>query len=201
MFIEDLKDENVELRRKEQILRSIPDLIVVFDSSGCISFVSHAITRFLEYTVEEIENTSFWDLLTQESVRSIKSSFMDALAVKRSPEEDSTPLANGDSMSVKMLYKDAKEGDEDDGLLVSLKGVVHFAGESPECVCSIRLDEDVIVASASSVPSDKNNKAAKMKEPSSPSAAGQGARQEKVQKPAGKGANSHQISDIESEQS
>lgn len=195
MFIEDLKDENVELRRKEQILRSIPDLIVVFDSSGCISFVSHAITRFLEYTVEEIENTSFWDLLTQESVRSIKSSFMDALAVKRSPEEDSTPLANGDSMSVKMLCKDANGGDEDDGLLVSLKGVVHFAGESPECVCSIRLNEDVSVTSSSSAPSDKNKKAAKMKESASPSAAGQGARQEKVPSPPG-----NQISDIESEQ-
>jgi Basic region leucine zipper len=34
LYIEDLKEENDELRRKEQILRSIPDLIVVFDSVG-----------------------------------------------------------------------------------------------------------------------------------------------------------------------
>ena len=85
MFIEDLKDENIELRRKEQILRSIPDLIVVFDSSGCISFVSHSVTRFLDYTVEDLENTSFWELITEDSVRLIKSAFMDALAVKRRP--------------------------------------------------------------------------------------------------------------------
>ena len=145
MAIENLKDENVELRRKEHILRSIPDLIVVFDSGGCISFVSRSFTHFLDYTVEELENTSFWDQLTEDSVRSIKSSFMDALAVKRAPDEDSTPLAAGESITIKMLPKDGagSGGEGDDSISVSLKGVVHFEGESPECVCSIRPEDAV----------------------------------------------------------
>jgi PAS domain S-box-containing protein len=144
LLIEDLKDENVELRRKEQILRSIPDLIVVFDSSGCITFISHSVTRFMNYTAEELEDTSFWDRLTEESVRLIKSAFMDALAVKRHCDEDSTPLANGESMTVTLIPKKENdiEGnageDTEQGLLVSLKGVVHFGEEYPECVCSIR---------------------------------------------------------------
>ena len=144
LLIDDLKDENVELRRKEQILRSIPDLIVVFDSSGCISFISHAVTRFVNYTAEELEDTSFWDRLTVESVRLIKSAFMDALAVKRHSDEDSTPLANGESMTVTLIPKKENDsdgnagGDDDQGLLVSLKGVVHFGEDYPECVCSIR---------------------------------------------------------------
>ncbi len=135
--MEDLKDENSELRRKEQILRSIPDLIVVFDSSGLISFVSHSVTRFMNYTVEELEETSFWDKLSEESVRLIKSAFMDALAVKRNPDEDCTPLVNGESIPVTLIQKDGDD-DRDRHVLVSLKGVVHFGGEYPECVCSIR---------------------------------------------------------------
>lgn len=144
VFMDDLKDENSELRRKEQILRSIPDLIVVFDSSGLISFVSHAVTRFMNYTAEELEETSFWDKLTEESVRLIKSAFMDALAVKRSPDEDCTPLVNGESLSVTLIQKRDNDDEgttrenEDRHLLVSLKGVVHYGGEYPECVCSIR---------------------------------------------------------------
>jgi PAS domain S-box-containing protein len=144
IFMDDLKDENSELRRKEQILRSIPDLIVVFDSSGLISFVSHSVTRFMNYTVEELEETSFWDKLTEESVRLIKSAFMDALAVKRSHDEDCTPLVHGESISVTLIQKRCNDNegtsreDDDRHLLVSLKGVVHFGGEYPECVCSIR---------------------------------------------------------------
>lgn len=188
-FIEDLKDENVELRRKELILRSIPDLIVVFDSSGCISFVSHSITRFLDYSVEEIEHTSFWDCLTEDSVRSIKSSFMDALAVKRPEGEDSTPLANGDSLTVTMVHK----GDDDDGLPVSLKGVVHFAGESPECVCSIRPD-------ASARKNSGLDKKKQSKSLSSSSSAKEQVREEGAAVPV-RGAPSHQVSDIDSVQS
>lgn len=148
MLIDDLKDENVELRRKEQILRSIPDLIVVFDSSGCISFISHSVERFMGYSVDELEHTSVWNHLTEDSVRQIKSAFMDALAIKRRPEEDSTPLACGESISVTLIPKNRVEGktggEDDQGLLVSLKGVVHFGDEYPECVCSIRPEVSAI---------------------------------------------------------
>jgi PAS domain S-box-containing protein len=148
MLIDDLKDENVELRRKEQILRSIPDLIVVFDSSGCISFISHSVERFMGYSVDELEHTSVWNHLTEDSVRQIKSAFMDALAIKRRPEEDSTPLACGESISVTLIPKNRVEGktggEDDHGLLVSLKGVVHFGDEYPECVCSIRPEVSAI---------------------------------------------------------
>lgn len=150
LLIDELKDENVELRRKEQILHSIPDLIVVFDSCGCISFISHSVTRFMGYSVNELEDTSFWNHLSEESVRLMKSAFMDALVVKRRPGEDSTPLANGDSMTVTLIPKreddveEIVEGDNEQGLLVSLKGVLHFGGECPECVCSIRPEGMVI---------------------------------------------------------
>ena len=195
MFIEDLKDENIELRRKEQILRSIPDLIVVFDSSGCISFVSHSVTRFLDHTSEELENTSFWDLLNEDSVRLIKSSFMDALAVKRSPEEDSTPLGNGESIMITLVNKDddSKDGKEKKrpDLRVSLKGVVHFAGESPECVCSIRPERST---NDSSKTSNKKKKTASSNQNRHERAAA--APVEPVGAPP-----SHQISDIDSEKS
>lgn len=129
-FIEELKEENDDLRRKEQILRSIPDLIVVFDSSGKLGFVSHSVNTFLEFTPNELTGASFWDRLCEDSVRLLKAAFMDALAA-RSSEHETTPLGSG----VWELRLQDKNGNF---VLVTLNGVVHFSGDSPECVCSIR---------------------------------------------------------------
>ncbi len=129
-FIEELKEENDDLRRKEQILRSIPDLIVVFDSSGKLGFVSHSVSNFLQFTPGDLVGTSFWERLCENSVRLLKAAFMDALAA-RSSEHETTPLGSG----VWELRLQDKNGDF---VLVTLNGVVHFSGEAPECVCSIR---------------------------------------------------------------
>jgi len=129
-FIEELKEENDDLRRKEQILRSIPDLIVVFDSSGKLGFVSHSVSNFLEFTPNELVGTSFWERLCEGSVRLLKAAFMDALAA-RTRDHETTPLGSG----VWELRLQDKNGNF---VLVTLNGVVHFSGEAPECVCSIR---------------------------------------------------------------
>lgn len=130
LFIEELKEENDDLRRKEQILRSIPDLIVVFDSSGKLGFVSHSVSNFLEFTPNELVGTSFWERLCEGSVRLLKAAFMDALAA-RTRDHETTPLGSG----VWELRLQDKNGNF---VLVTLNGVVHFSGEAPECVCSIR---------------------------------------------------------------
>ena len=101
-------------------------------------FVSHSVTRFLDYAADELEDTSFWDRLTPGGVRLVKSAFMNALAKKRSEDEDSTPLWDGESRNVRLVDRNGEEA----ATAVSLKGVLHFAGESPECVCSIRPLED-----------------------------------------------------------
>ena len=129
-FIEELKEENDDLRRKEQILRSIPDLIVVFNSSGKLGFVSHSVSNFLEFTPTELIGSSFWERLCDESVRLLKAAFMDALAA-RSNAHDTTPLGSG---VWELRLQDKKGG----FVLVTLNGVVHFSGDAPECVCSIR---------------------------------------------------------------
>jgi len=183
--IEDLKDENAALRRKELILRSVPDLIVVFDASGLISFVSHSVTRYFAYTVEELEYSSFWALITEESVRSIKSTFMDSLSLKRPPGEDSMPLCGGDTLSIQFVDKEDGGGTEKGTVDMLLKGVVHFSPDSVECVCSIRPEVD-------GAGSAGNNKCKPdVKE----------SQQEKtLSEPVG-ALSSHQISDIDSEKS
>ena len=129
-FIEELKDENDDLRRKEQILKSIPDLVVVFDSTGKLWFVSQSISRFVGYKSHELEGKSFWDRLCPESVRLLKAAFMDSLAARES-HTDTVPLGDG-------LW-DLRLADKDGSFVsVTLNGVVHFAGERPECVCCIR---------------------------------------------------------------
>ena len=129
-FVEELKDENDELRRKEQILKSIPDLVVVFDSTGKLWFVSHSISRFVTFEAIDLEGKSFWDRLCPESVRLLKAAFMDSLAARES-HTDTVPLGDG-------LW-DLRLVDKDGSLIsVTLNGVVHFAGERPECVCCIR---------------------------------------------------------------
>ena len=114
----------------DMILRSIPDHIVAFVSSGCITFASQSFNRVMEFTSDEVESTSFWDLLTEDSVRLMKSAFVDALAIKRNDEDTTTPLADGVPISVRII-------EEKGGLLFSLKGVVHFASDYPECVCTL----------------------------------------------------------------
>lgn len=129
-FIEELREENDDLRRKEQILRSIPDLIVVFDSAGKLWFVSRSVSRFLEATSEELEGTSFWECLCEDSVRLLKAAFMDALAARKAGM-DTTPLGEG-VWELRLVDKDGTHK------VVTLNGVVHFSGDAPECVCSIR---------------------------------------------------------------
>lgn len=129
-FIEELKEENDELRRKEQILRSIPDLIVVFDSSGKLGFVSQSVSRFLDIPAEKLEGTSFWDRMCGDSVRLLKAAFMDSLAA-RTPDSDSAPLGSG-VWELRLVDKESKY------VVVTMNGVVHFTGDAPECVCCIR---------------------------------------------------------------
>ena len=130
LFIEELKEENDELRRKEQILRSIPDLIVVFDSSGKLGFVSQSVSRFIDMSPEELEGTSFWDRLCEDSVRLLKAAFMDSLAA-RTPDSETAPLGSG-VWELRLADKDSAYH------IVTLNGVVHFTGDAPECVCCIR---------------------------------------------------------------
>lgn len=133
-FIEELKEENDDLRRKEQILRSIPDLIVMFNSAGILGFVSHSVSTFLDFKPEELEGTSFWHRLCDESVRLLKAAFMDALAA-RTPQMNTAPLGDG-LWEIRLRNKDGSQK------LVTLNGVVHFSGRDPECVCSIRPNQD-----------------------------------------------------------
>jgi PAS domain-containing protein len=129
-FIEELKEENDDLRRKEQILRAIPDLIVVFDSSGRLGFVSESVGRFLRVCPSKLEGTSFWDLICEESVRMLKAAFMDSLAA-READSDTAVLGAG-VWELRLKDKNSKY------MIVTLNGVVHFKGDAPECVCCIR---------------------------------------------------------------
>lgn len=129
-FTEELKEENDELRKKELILRSIPDLVLVFDSTGKLWFVSESVSRFLNFTAKELEGQSVWDRLCEDSTRLLKAAFMDALAA-RSPDSDTAPLGSG-LWELRIVDKDNSQK------VVTLNGVVHFSGDRPECVCSIR---------------------------------------------------------------
>ncbi|GKY90349.1 hypothetical protein MPSEU_000008900 [Mayamaea pseudoterrestris] len=130
LLMEELKDENDDLRRKEQILKSIPDLIVVFDSTGKLWFVSDSVSNFVDFSADELEGSSIWDRLCKDSVRLLKAAFMDSLAARRD-ESSTAPLGQG-FWELRLMDRDGSPK------VVTLNGVVHFAGERPECVCSIR---------------------------------------------------------------
>jgi PAS domain S-box-containing protein len=143
VYIDELQEENNDLRRKDQILRAIPDLIVVFDSAGKIWFVSESVSTFLGMAANELEGTSFWERLCDDSVRLLKSAFMDSLAA-REPESDTVSLGSG-VWELRLFDKDGNHK------MVTLNGVVHFAGDRPECVCSIRPVSDKAVEAKASI--------------------------------------------------
>jgi PAS domain-containing protein len=130
VFMEELKEENEKLRRKESILNSIPDLVVVFDSAGKIGFVSKSVCTMLKFTADELHGSSFWDRLSDDSERLVKAAFMDSLAAKCESSE-TVPLGQG-IWEIQIIDKDLSLKH------VTLHGVVHFLGENPQCVCTIR---------------------------------------------------------------
>jgi PAS domain S-box-containing protein len=140
--IEELHEENNDLRRKDQILRAIPDLIVVFDSAGKLWFVSESVSTFLGMPAHELEGTSFWDRICDDSGRLLKAAFMDSLAA-REPKSDTVPLGSG-VWELRLFDKDGSDK------IVTLNGVVHFAGDRPECVCSIRPVSDKVAEAKTS---------------------------------------------------
>lgn len=140
LFLEELREENDLLRRKEQILKSIPDLVVVFDSSGKVHFCSESIRSFLDMKVEDMLGSSFWNRLCDDSTRRLKAAFMDSLA-ERPDHADTVSLGNTGQWNVHMVDIDGTTTKP-----VSLHGVVHFAGDRPECVCSIRARSESTMA-------------------------------------------------------
>ena len=155
LFFEELQAENSKLRHTEALLQSVPDLIIVFDSSGCISFVSSSVSKFICNTCDKLEGTSFLDLLTEESRNMIQTAFIDAISLKRHAGQQATPLRCGKAIRINFLDDKTSNGnnnkeDEDNtsissisneigSLSFSLRGNVHFSGVEPECVSSIRL--------------------------------------------------------------
>ena len=83
---------------------SIPNLIVVLDSTGRLWFVSQFVSRFLNSSLDELMGTCFWDQLCLESVHLLKAAFMDALAARRS-EEDTSLMEDG-SLELRLVDKD-----------------------------------------------------------------------------------------------
>lgn len=102
-----MREENALLRRKEQILRAIPDLVVVFDSAGRLLFVSESVSRLLDYSPDELDGSSFWDRLCDESVRLLKAAFMDALAARSSSSSSTSSYASS-SGSVSSIKSNKK---------------------------------------------------------------------------------------------
>lgn len=123
---------NSRLRRQVQILESVPDLVVVFDSSGCISFVSRSVTDFLG-SADELEGTSFWNLVTEESQGLIQTAVADAINEEAGSEESYALLNNGSPLLID-LFTNGQESQ-----IASIKGTVFVHQGEPECVCSIRV--------------------------------------------------------------
>ena len=143
----------------------------MFDSAGRLLFVSESVGRLLSFKSDELDGSSFWERLCDESVKLLKAAFMDALAARNS---DVASVASSNSSKSKAKSKKGKaKGAMGDGMddepdsvplgsgmwelrlvdkdgshhLVTLTGVVHFPSDesghsTPECVCSIRPREN-----------------------------------------------------------
>jgi PAS domain S-box-containing protein len=141
--------ESIELRRKADILSSVPDLIVVFDAVGHICYASQStLDLFGLAKASDIEGRSFWDMVTSESRARIVAAFEDALAVELKDGCDSTPFACGEILPVHLVTRD--EQGRQEVHMASFKGTACINGNKPECVCSLRLvandTSDVVVS-------------------------------------------------------
>eukprot|EP00934_Nitzschia_sp_Nitz4_P003199 Nitzschia sp. Nitz4//NODE_202_length_38933_cov_72.610268//26801//27973//NITZ4_additional_000025-RA//-1//CDS//3329531795//3189//frame0 len=143
-FVEDLREENEQIRKMCRVMAMLPDLVISFDSAGIISFVSHASEHVFGSTPDILIGESFWSLICPKSTRRIKAAFMDALAASR--EKSGCPSvclgAESSTKSWQIQIKEKKSDGSADWVPYALYGVVHFGESSPECVCTIRLAEE-----------------------------------------------------------
>eukprot|EP00934_Nitzschia_sp_Nitz4_P006027 Nitzschia sp. Nitz4//scaffold181_size46380//17542//19275//NITZ4_007174-RA/size46380-snap-gene-0.6-mRNA-1//1//CDS//3329539501//6017//frame0 len=129
-YVEELKGQNDELRKLRQIMAVVPDVILAFDSSGIIRFITQSSQELFGAAPEQFMKSSIWDVLCTKSVRRLKAAFMDSLAT-REPDQTSVPLGN--------RVWEIRLKDQDPGTpSLSLHGAVHFSSGSPECVCLVR---------------------------------------------------------------
>jgi hypothetical protein len=90
--------------------------------------------------------------MTEESSKKIQTAFIDATSLERRPDQQATPLCFGKAIRIylddRTANKKNMKEDEDNTISneigslslrsFSLRGIVHFSGVKPECVCSIR---------------------------------------------------------------
>jgi len=156
MMVEELRAEIRELRRKEMILKSVPDGVVAFDSSGTVLYANAFASGLLGRDPEgEGESCALWDVVCPASAIGIKSAFMDALAKK---DKGHTISGDGGGAPSKQAGKTESDGDGDSddpvytlvplsdeplrvkfasGEEMLLRGTVHFSDSAPHCVCMI----------------------------------------------------------------
>mmetsp|Transcript_19357 Transcript_19357/g.45327 ORF Transcript_19357/g.45327 Transcript_19357/m.45327 type:complete len:513 (+) Transcript_19357:94-1632(+) len=156
MMVEELRTEIRELRSKEMILKSIPDGVVSFDSSGTVLYANAFASGLLGRDPEGGESCALWDVVCPASAIGIKSAFMDALAKKDRGHHISGEGGGAPSKQESHSGKTESDGDSDDpvytlvplsdeplrvkfasGEEMFLKGTVHFSDSAPHCVCMI----------------------------------------------------------------
>eukprot|EP00934_Nitzschia_sp_Nitz4_P006311 Nitzschia sp. Nitz4//scaffold181_size46380//20200//21799//NITZ4_007175-RA/size46380-augustus-gene-0.43-mRNA-1//1//CDS//3329539504//6301//frame0 len=130
-YVESLERQNTELRKLRQIVAVVPDVILSFDSSGVIRFVTKSAKDILGVPSAQLQGTSFWELLCTKDVQRLKAAFMDSLENRGDPDVESVSLGGG------VWYIHMKDQDPK-GPGLSLHGSIRFNGTVPECVCLVR---------------------------------------------------------------
>lgn len=134
-YIDELRTENEELKRQEEILQVVPDPVFAFNAAdGKVWFASKSAAAQFGLDMDFLMQATFFDLVTTDCSNRLKNMISKGLAAN--PNARSMLLQ--DLMTVR-FRKEGKEGNKQT-LLGELSG--RLSRQDPDivhCVCSVRL--------------------------------------------------------------
>ncbi|CAM9786686.1 unnamed protein product [Chrysoparadoxa australica] len=143
-FLEDLKTENAALKRHEEILEVVPDPVFAFKAAdGLLWFVSNSAAIQFGLSLNDLDKTSFFDLMTPDCSKRLQEFIAKEEAKSQANTSESPPSAamtpwmkeNGQRMTVRFL----KTGKDERPLVGELCGRVTVQENQTTYICSVRI--------------------------------------------------------------
>jgi PAS domain S-box-containing protein len=136
-LVKEMTEMNVQLKRQALILSLIPDMVIVINEEGLISFCSAQVERVMNYKHDDLLGESLFDHLIPSSRDKLRNLMLQLVSVDASGDEGMENVDKCEDMEDKALDDMKGGGDSKEGASVSEKLVYKRDGESSSIAVAV----------------------------------------------------------------